>query len=260
MPIIVDDEFLDVTFPDDPNYTFGLTGGDSVFGTCYEDIYGAMSDAEIDEAIEKQDAEDSGLDDLVVNIFSQKNEGSCVANAYAQAHQVLQAKQLGKKNVTKLSAISLYKQIGRSASSGANVTDGANALSEVGILPLDTPENRAKYNGIVMPATGFNSKYPENWKSVAKLFRGVEKHRCKTVQGIYSANLQGFTVIVGREGHSICYLRPTLYKGKRVVKYANSWGNWGDKGYGYDSQSQIEKSASGAWAIRSVVFNSLLVG
>lgn len=256
MPIIVDDKWLDVDFTKQPEYTFGYTGDDPAYGEAYEDNFPVMTEKEIDEAIEKQDALGLGLDDLVVNIFNQGKEGSCVANAYAQAHQVLQAKQLGKENVTKLSAISLYKQIGRSASSGANVTDGANALSEVGILPLDTPENRARFGNFVMPATGFSKSYPQgDWKSTAKLFRGIKKYRCRTVQGMFTASLRGGRpIVVGREGHSIMYATPTLYKGRRVFKYPNSWGMWGDKGYGYDSQSQIEKSASGAWAIVSVVF------
>lgn len=255
MPLIIDDKFIDVDFTVDPHYLMGDNGQDPLFfGDAYEDKFGEMSDKEIDEAIEKQDADDIGLDDLVVNIFNQGREGSCVANAWAQSHQILQAKQVGKDKVVKLSAISLYKQIGTSPSSGANVTNGGEKMSKMGILPLDTPENRAKFKH-VMPATGFYEKYPQNWQDTAKMFRGLEMYRCKTVKGIFSANLRGCPVIVGRQGHSIVYVRPTLYKGRRVMKYPNSWGNWGDKGYGYDTQSQIEMSASGAWAIRSVVFN-----
>lgn len=253
MPLIIDDRYIDVDFTIDPLYTMGDNGQDPMFfGDAYEDRYGVMSPEQIDEAIEKQDADDIGLDDLVVNIFNQGKEGSCVANAWGQAHQVLQAKQLGKDRVTKLSAISLYKQIGTSAQSGANVTRGGETMASIGILPLDTPENRAKYKH-VMPATGFSTRYPDNWKETAKLFRAHEMYRCKTVEGIFTANLRGFPVIVGRQGHSICYLRPTLYKGKRMMKYANSWGSWGDRGYGYDTQSQIEMSASGAWAVRSII-------
>jgi hypothetical protein len=40
--------------------------------------------------------------------------------------------------------------------------------------------------------------------------------------------------------------------GRYVVKYANSWGNWGDQGFGYDSEGQMRMSAGWAFAVRQV--------
>lgn len=250
-----DDRWLNVDFLDCPEYVFGDLGMPCFadFGPSFEDLYGVMSDADIDAAIDEIAAYDAGLDKMVTRILNQKNEGSCVANAYTQANQILQAKQRGRENVVQLSPISLYKRIGRSPNSGATVSDGVAEMNRRGILPLDTPENRAKYGEHVMPATGFYEKFPAGWEDTAKKFAGLEHHVVRSVEGLLSALCQGHPVVVGRQGHSICYCRPMRKGGNRVVKYANSWGDWGDGGYGYDSQKLISQSANWAAAVRSVV-------
>lgn len=183
---------------------------------------------------------------------------NCVANATSQAHEVVQALQHGKANVVHLSAISLYKRIGRSAQSGAMVSDGLKEMASRGILPLDTPENRERFGSAVMPNTGFSKPYPDNWQETAALFRGVEYHTVNSVAGLLTALCNQHPVVVGRQGHSICYLRPMRRSGRRVVAYANSWGNWGqglgdfDSGFGFDSESQIRQSASWAFVLRAV--------
>jgi hypothetical protein len=250
----IDETFIDVHFPDFDEYTFGDLGVSfcANYGQSYEDRFGVLSDAEIDAAIEAIDAAGGGIDQLVTRIYNQKNEGSCVANATSQAHEVVQARQFGKDRVVPLSAISLYKRIGRSPNSGAMVSDGWAEMKARGILPLDTPENRARFGDRVMPNTGFSTRYPAGWEAVAAQFAGLEATIIRSVGGILTALCNQDPVVVGREGHSICYVRPMRKNGRRVVKYANSWGNWGDNGYGYDSENQIKKSAGWAFALRSV--------
>jgi len=251
----IDDRFVDVDFEQDENYVFGDLGV-QVFGSSLQDYEGSepvYTDSEIRSEIEKIDADGGGLDRLVTRIFNQGREGSCVANACSQANQIIQAKQFGKDRVVQLSAISLYKRIGRSAQSGAMVSDGLAEMRSRGILPLDTPENRTKYGDVVMPNTGFSQRYPSGWEQTAKQFAGVEALIVRSVNALLSALINGHPVVVGRQGHSICYTRPMVRNGRRVVKYANSWGDWGDEGYGYDSESQIRQSASWAFALRTVV-------
>lgn len=247
----IDDKYVDVHFPDDPHYVFGDLGA-SAFDLCagYEETFGELSDREIDEVIERMDAEGGGADRLVSRIYNQGQEGSCVANATSQSHEIVQRRQFGV--VTPLSAISLYKRIGRSASSGAMVSDGLKEMTNRGILPLDTPENRERFGGAVMSNTGFRTAFPANWEATAKLFAGVESYVVRSVGGLLTALCRQEPVVVGREGHSICYVRPMRRNGRRVVKYANSWGNWGDAGFGYDTEAQIRKSASWAFVLRSV--------
>lgn len=248
----VDDQFVDVDFEKCPEYTFGALSP-AMFGDTadFEQTFGVMSDAEIDAAMEAMEAAGGGADQLVTRIYNQKSEGSCVANACSQALEIIQALQFGKENVVPLSAISLYKRIGRSPGSGAMVSDGLKEIQARGVLPLDTPANRAKYGSAVMPNTGFYERYPANWEETAAKFKGVEAYTIRSVAAMFTAGCLQHPVVVGRQGHSICYVRPMRRSGRRVFKYANSWGNWGDNGYGYDSESQIRQSASWAFALRS---------
>lgn len=250
----MDDRWVDVNFPAEPQYVPGVIADEGELYASlapYSSVASVLTEGEIREQIEQIDDAGGGADQLVSRIYNQGREGSCVANACCQAHEVVQARQHGKSRVVHLSAISLYKRIGRSPSSGAVVSHGVEELATRGALPLDTAENRERFRA-VMPNTGFYEKFPANWESTAAEFRSDEWYSIKSVNELMTALCRQEPVIVGREGHSICYVRP-MYEGRSFrAKYANSWGNWGDNGYGYDTARQIEKSARWAAALRSV--------
>jgi hypothetical protein len=251
----INEQFIDVDFETDPFYTAGDLGLGAVTGLCanFGDSIEVMSDSEIDASIDAMDEAGGGADQLVTRIYNQGQEGSCVANAFSQANEIIQSLQYGRDKVVHLSAMSLYKRIGRSASSGAMVSDGIEEMSKRGILPLDDEANRAKYGSAVMPNTGWRTPFPSNWEATAKLFCGHEYFIVRNSRELFTALCRQYPVVVGRAGHSICYVRPMKQNGRRVVKYANSWGNWGDNGYGYDSQRLYDQSARWAVAVRSTV-------
>lgn len=249
-----DDRWLDVDFRKEPEFVAGvLHDSQNLYASlpAYSTVASTLTESEIRDAIERIDDSGGGADLLVSRIYDQKREGSCVANACCQAHEVVQARQYGKSRVVHLSAISLYKRIGRSPSSGAVVSHGVEELAGRGALPLDNAENRERFPA-VMPNTGFYEKYPANWEATAAQFRSEEWYAVKNTSELLSALCRQEPVIVGREGHSICYVRPEWKNGRFVAKYANSWGNWGDEGFGYDTDRQIRKSANWAAALRSV--------
>ncbi len=252
----IDDEFVDVDFTKDERFVFGDRGRNP------SKLFCAVADDEVPLIPENQwrtEAETlagmgGGLDRLVVNVFDQGSEGSCVGNATTQCHQVMQAAQFGKANVVKLSAISLYKRIGSSPNSGAMVDDALEEIQSRGIVPLDTPENRAKFGNAVMPPRGFNTPLPHNWQEVAKQFRSDERLIIQSESALFSCLFRGFPVVVGRAGHSILYLRPIWSGSKWLIKYVNSWrDDWGDHGFGYDSVSLFRESARWAFALRSIL-------
>jgi hypothetical protein len=254
----IDDKYIDVDFTKDPRYTFGDRGAFH-FGDypVYEDAVPVLSTAEINAAIEE--SQGSTADFLVSRIYDQKNEGSCVANACCQAHEISQARQYGLNNVIHLSAMSLYKRISRGAQAGAVVSDGLEELKQRGALPLDNPENRTKFGSAVMPNTGWNTPFPADWERVANMFCGVEYHVVKTPNGLMTALCNRHPVIVGREGHSLAYVRPMNVQGRWAAGYVNSWSeNWGmgmgsfQSGFGIDTMSQVAKSAQYAFVLRSV--------
>lgn len=255
MPL--DPSLIDVDFPEEPKFTFGDLGV-AAFGppraVSYGDVAPVYPESQWPQLAAEMKAAGGGASALVTRIYDQKNEGSCVANACSQAHEIVQAAQFGRENVVHLSAISLYKRIGRSPNSGAMVSDGLEEMAERGVLPLDNPENRAKFGAAVMPNTGFRTAYPTGWEAVAKQFAAHEWLIVESVNELISALLNQHPVVVGRSGHSICYCDPVYDGGTLLVKYANSWHeNWGENGFGYDSLRLIRSSASWAFALRSVV-------
>lgn len=257
----IDDRYVDVDFTKEEPYVFGDLGGLAFAGRLpvFEDNFPLLSEAEIDAAIEAKMAADLCGADYVTRIMNQGQEGSCVGNMLAQALECLQAKQYGKDAVIPISAISLYKQIGRSPSSGATIPDGWEAVTIVGGLPLDTPENRARFGDQVMPHTGFRTPYPNNWRDTAKLLRVGEGYVIRSERAYWTALCKDWFVGVGREGHSVLQTDPLRYRGSRASRYANSWReSWGlaykgfSGGFGIDTARQIRQSANWAIAFRSI--------
>lgn len=250
----IDPRFIDVDFPSEPQYVAGylpLRAFDVEMLASYADEAPVYPESEWQGLASALDAAGGGCDSLVTRIYDQKQEGSCVANATSQSHEIVQCAQFGKDRVVHLSAMSLYKRIGSSPQSGAVVSDGLKEMSERGILPLDDEANKQRFKH-TMPNTGWSTPFPSGWEETAKQFKAHEFLTVRKVEELVSALFNQHPVVVGRQGHSICYCRPAYKDGKLVVKYANSWGSWGDQGFGYDTLSQIRQSADWAFSVRSV--------
>ncbi|GIV51768.1 MAG: hypothetical protein KatS3mg038_2289 [Candidatus Kapaibacterium sp.] len=78
-----------------------------------------------------------------------------------------------------------------------------------------------------MPSGDWHARFPQGWEETARQFLLDEVYVCRSVAAVVSALLRGHPVIVGRDGHAICYVRPTYRRGALSVIYANSWGQWG---------------------------------
>lgn len=255
---MIDPKFIDIDFPTQQQYVAGDLGIRALDQRCaaYGDSINVIPESRWKEEAAAIQAAGGGCSQLVSRIYNQGQEGSCVANACSQALEIIQAKQIGKANVVPLSAISLYKRIGRSAQSGAMVSDGLEEMASRGILPLDTPANRAKYGAAVMPNTGFREPYPAGWEATALKFRATEWFILRSVPELITALIRQEPVVVGRDRHSICYCDPVYQGNSLLAKYVNSWGeSFGENGFGYDSIGKIRSSASWAFALRAATIN-----
>lgn len=184
---------------------------------------------------------------------------NCVSNATTAGHQCIQAKQYGKKNVIVLSAMSLYKRVARSASSGSMLSDNLDELNSRGALPQNTTANKARFEH-TFPATGFSTQYPAGWEKTAKLFVSAEAFVLQSLAELVTACVNGFPIVVGRQGHSILYVRPVWRNSQVNFMYANSWDyDWGfaaggfPGGFGLDSLGVVKQSAGWAFALRAVM-------
>lgn len=176
---------------------------------------------------------------------------NCVGYSTTQAVQVRSMFQYGPKYARLLSGMSLYNRIGRSAQSGAMMSDGAREAAEDGILPLDTADNRKLYKHVYR-AHGFvgdrrMDREVPGWEETGALFKPTFL-RINSFSAWMSATLQGMPIMYGRQGHAICSLLPKFSRGDWWLGYLNSWGKWGDTvnskfpyGMGWDSRRVIQR-------------------
>jgi hypothetical protein len=190
-------------------------------------------------------AEQGDLTILDPFIRNQGREGSCVGNGAAAAFDRCQAIQHGR--IVRTSAMSLYKRIGRSASSGAVVGDALTELKQRGILPV-TGEAGFEHTH---PATGFSTRLPDGWEATAAEFKADEFWKITSFDEAATAIFLGFGVVYGRARHCICGWQIVQDGGKWMLKYKNSWGSWGESGFGYDTESFLRGGPSG-FAIRTI--------
>jgi len=171
----------------------------------------------------------------VARIYSQGRTSACVGFGSAQALETTRTRRYGVANHVPLSGMSVYKEIGRTLMSGAYISDGMKQIVSTGALPLDTPENRGKFN-LVWGLQDWSSRFPSGWEKNANPFRVAKWATARGSDEIESALINGFTGIVGRSRHCVPYVYLDYDGNSPYASYANSWGNWGDKGFGYDSK------------------------
>lgn len=259
----VPERLIDVDFDASPNATGCLPRSDRLGASfpVFEDdpTIDLIPRSDWDRLIEL--SEEHPLDSQVQRIMDQGQEGSCASNASAQCMEVLFHLAFGTDGYVPLSAMSLYKRVASGPNSGSTIDGNLRELQRRGILPLSTPENRAKYKA-TMPHTGWSTPMPNNWEETAALFKAVEWFDVASFDGLATALFLGCPVCYGRTGHAICGVRMIKQSGGYVIRYANSWGNWGDNGYGYDTESAVSRAISsyGAWALRSVTTSDASLG
>ena len=95
---------------------------------------------------------------------------------------------------------------------------------------------------------GFRAEPSAEAKRVAEFFKLIDFFYVETIDEFVSALLQGFDIHAGYTGHAIVFNR---YLKRRTVEYKNSWGNWGDNGFGSLSLSKIH-FPYGAYAYKNV--------
>lgn len=277
--VMIPDQYVDIDFAVQPQYVRGYDPGRRTFETreklyCglkeFSDTIEVLSESRCFEIADSKEADAAAgkkvvSDDLVKFIHDQSREGSCVGNGFSGLFEYVETRQVGMPNCVVMSPISLYKQIGSGPNSGAMLEDAWDKITEVGFLPLDTDVNRRNFKH-VMPATGFYEKFPDGWKDTARQFLVLEGYVIRRYEEFLTAAVNDLGIVYGRAGHCI-YTPGRLVKsnGRRLMKYANSWGDWGDaggkhsSGFGYDSMSMIRDGSDFAVAFRAVKVPQLAI-
>jgi hypothetical protein len=258
----INTKYLDVDFTDravNQGNLLGCQVRDDLVGESFplfEDAFTLYPESEWAQRIARIEQSAGWLERVVAEIMNQGREGSCASNATVQAQQVIEAIQAGRNHVVLKSAISLYKQVGRSAGSGSTIGGNLRALAKVGILPRTVSANERFAH--TMPHPGFSRRYPGGWETTAAKFRAEEWFEVTSLAGMVTACLMGFPCVYGRDRHAIVLIRVTMQNGRLVGVYANSWGDWGAtlngmRGFGFDSRLKLTTGASryGCFALRA---------
>lgn len=207
----------------------------------YESEFDIIPRSEWDQLIAEQ--EDNEF--LVKEIKNQKQEGSCATNATTGSGETNWVYQFGLW--IQFSPISIYRFVANGPNSGSTISDNLKHIRNVGVLPQDTALNREILTKAGVPLkmlqpTGYYQEFPDGWKDVAALFRWREYLDIASFDGLVSAIFRKRFPVYGRSGHAIYGVKVVKRNGGYYIKYANSWGVWGENGYGYDSESFISRA------------------
>jgi hypothetical protein len=203
----------------------------------------------------------------VQKIKNQGQEGSCASNSGTSAWENAAVAQFGQRIWFELSAISLYKRVGRSPQSGSTLNDNIRELSTRGALPTNAMRDKLESIGLnpahTMPETGFYSAFPSGWEDTAKHFRIVpdEIFDIRGMDGFLTALFRGFCVYYGRASHAIIAVAAEPSGSRWKLEYQNSWGaSWDGDGFGYDEESFVSGAIAsyGAYAVRTVSLSDAL--
>lgn len=180
------------------------------------------------------------LRSCVNQILDQDGVGSCATESTAQATMI--SRHLEGQPFVLLNPWSIYWSTSGGSDSGSNIDENLAYARDNGICP----------ESIWPRSKGWRAKPSAAALEAAKEYKIIEFYDCGMVAEIGTALLLGFPVVFGWQSHS-CVLTTLLTPS--TAEYANSWGDWGDQGFGKISLSSIS-FAYGAFCVRTATINA----
>jgi len=178
-----------------------------------------------------------GLRNKVKQIIDQGNYGSCATCSTSQA--VMIAREVSGQPFVFLNPLSIYRVTSGGRDNGSSIDENLEFARDTGILP----ESYWPYS------KGFKASPPIGWEDVAAGYRIDEFFDIANEEQVGTALLMAMPVVFGWQGHS-CVLTRLL--STTTAEYANSWGDWGDNGFGTIKLSAINFDY-GAFCVRTTV-------
>ena len=167
-------------------------------------------------------------------VLDQDGVGSCATESTAGADMIVRT-SAGLPHVL-LNPWSIYRVTSGGRDVGSSIDTNLAFARDTGILP-ESYWPRSK---------GWRATPPSGWENEAAKYKIVEFFDIKNAEEVGSALLKGFPVVFGWSGHS-CVLTTLL--SETTAEYLNSWGDWGDQGFGKVNLSAINYGY-GAFAVR----------
>ena len=169
-------------------------------------------------------------------IMDQNGRGSCAGEGAWNAGEICSRIADPKGGWPKGNPIFMYRVTSGGRDQGSSLISNVNFLKEHGCAS-NAVWPRDSRNWLKRPS--------EEAIEDAKRYRLLKVMRVENWTEFGSCLLLGIPVYFGYPGHAICAVQ--LLSTTRFV-YENSWGNWGDKGFGTLANSRIE------WKYRAYAF------
>lgn len=161
---------------------------------------------------------------------------NCATESTTQGGMI--CREFGNQPFELLNPLFIYHHTSGGSDRGSNIDSNLVFARDKGIAP-ESVWPRSK---------GFRAKPTAAAYEAALKYRIDEFFDITSIEEVGTALLSGMAVVFGWSGHS-CIM--TSLKSETTAEYANSWGNWGDKGFGTIRLASIN-FGYGAFAIRSV--------
>ena len=196
--------------------------------------------------------------------YDQDGEGTCTSNATSGAFAYVWAKQFGRENVILPSPPTIYMYCSNGPNQGSTTSCNLKRIRDYGCLPIGIERNKDVMRKLgldpshVCDAVGWNKPRklpPGAMDDTAKNFRLDEFYEIGSLDGFFGALFHGFSIMYGRAGHAIHGVDPVKRNNTWYCKYDNSWGNWGESGFGFDSESYLRRTGAYrfAYAFKSII-------
>lgn len=226
-----------------------------LFGEAFRDRIIPRSDW--DDVLQQHDPAFGRLDHFQ---YDQDGEGTCTANACSASVAQKWNERYGEAWHIAPAPPSVYQFCANSGNSGSTTSCILKTGRDRGFVLIDTAQNRKVLTALgldpshVIRAVGWNQSI-RGMEETAKQIRIAEFYEIDGVDEFFSALILGFPILYGRSGHAIKGTDIVKRNGVYACKYRNSWGVWGDDGYGYDSLDYIHRTNApyGAYAVQSLI-------
>jgi hypothetical protein len=169
-------------------------------------------------------------------ILDQNGYGSCATESASQC--VMTCRGFSGQPFVLLNPWFVYQTTSGGRDGGSNIDTNLSFIRENGIAP----------ESIWPRSKGIRTKPSAEAYEAAKEFKILEFYDITSIEEFGTALFLGFSISYGRKGHSIMGTEVLTAK---TFLYANSWGDWGDAGFGIDSFDDIN-FGYGAFAVRTV--------
>jgi len=173
-------------------------------------------------------------------VLDQDGVGSCATESATGAVHLIRA-LYGLPHVL-LNPWFVYHTTSGGRDAGSSIDQNLAFIRENGIAP-DSVWPRSK---------GWRARPSAEAQREARKYRIHEFYDIGSWEEFGTALLLGFPVVWGYSGHSILAVG---LKDEDTIIYLNSWGNWGDGGFG-TARARSIVWGYGAWAVRSVLIPS----